>query len=123
VQARASSGEVVVDGCPIRWSATGAGAPEILLVHGGSAHAGWWAPMLRARSGGQRFITMDLSGHGDSGHRERYPTTTWADEVAAVIRAAASGPVAIVGHSMGGRVSAVTAALLAWLPETRPLSR
>ena len=53
-----------------------------------------------------------LSGHGDSGRREQYSLEGWAGE--AVVVAEHSGmsdkPI-IVGHSMGGFVTIVTAAL------------
>jgi pimeloyl-ACP methyl ester carboxylesterase len=105
-----TSGSVTVEGKEIRWSGTGSGNPELVLVHGGSAHAAWWQPTLRALAGEQRIVTLDLSGHGDSAWRDAYPTTTWADEVAAVLRAATSGRAVVVAHSLGGRISAVTAA-------------
>jgi pimeloyl-ACP methyl ester carboxylesterase len=86
--------------------------PGLVLVHGGAAHAHWWsflAPLLL-----QRFsvVAMDLSGHGDSGQRETYPRRTWAKELMAVIdHANFISPPIVVGHSMGGLVGIVAAAL------------
>ncbi len=102
--------DVVVDGCPIHYARWGPrGCPGVVLVHGGAAHSHWWdhiAPLLSECS----VVALDLSGHGDSGRRERYPTSTWAREIVAV--AEHSGitdrPV-VIGHSMGGWV-AITAA-------------
>ncbi|MEZ4290203.1 MAG: alpha/beta fold hydrolase [Myxococcota bacterium] len=49
---------------------------------------------------------LDLSGHGDSGHRERYSLEGWTREVMAVARhAGIDGPPVLVGHSMGGFVT------------------
>jgi pimeloyl-ACP methyl ester carboxylesterase len=86
--------------------------PGIVLVHGGAAHAHWWsflAPLLVQH---YSVVALDLSGHGDSGRRELYPRRTWAEEVMAVSRAAEFvSPPILVGHSMGGLVSIVAAAL------------
>ena len=80
-----------------------------MLVHGGGAHTGWWEPVIPHLAPGRRIVSLDLSGHGDSGRRDAYPMSTWADEVAAVIEAAIGGPAVVVGHSMGGRVAPMTA--------------
>jgi pimeloyl-ACP methyl ester carboxylesterase len=54
---------------------------------------------------------LDLSGHGDSDHRDSYALDEWTDEVVAVAAAAGmSGPPVVVGHSMGGFVTIATAA-------------
>lgn len=84
------------------------GTAGVVLVHGGSAHSGWWDHIAPLLAGTRRVVALDLSGHGDSAVRARYPIEGWADEVMA---AAAAGGVAgrpyIVGHSMGGRVAGV----------------
>lgn len=63
--------------------------PGVVLVHGGSAHSGWWdhiTPLLA--SSHRRAVALDLSGHGDSGVRSQYP----------------------LGHSMGDWVPAAVGA-------------
>ncbi len=86
--------------------------PGIVLVHGGSAHAHWWAhlaPMLAER---YHPVALDLSGHGDSGRREEYSFELWAEELMAVcVACGIDNPPVLVGHSMGGLVSIVAAAL------------
>jgi len=86
-------------------------APGLVFVHGGAAHAHWWsflAPMFAER---WHPIAFDLSGHGDSGRRDRYSHETWADEVMAVTDAAGfPGPPVVVGHSLGGLVTVQAAA-------------
>jgi pimeloyl-ACP methyl ester carboxylesterase len=99
-----------VRGCAIRWWARGTDGPPLVLVHGGSAHAGWWDPLLPHVDPRRRIVALDLSGHGDSGRRDAYPMTTWAEEVLAAIGDAAGGEAVIVGHSMGGRVAPLAAA-------------
>ena len=101
---------VTVDGTEIRYWTWGEGdGPALALVHGGGANTGWWEPVIPHLAPGRRIVSLDLSGHGDSGRREQYPFAVWGDEVATVIEAAIGGPAVIVGHSMGGRVAPLIA--------------
>lgn len=106
-------GTTTVAGAAVAWLAWGDRAqPGVVLVHGGAAHAHWWSflgPLLARR---YRVVALDLSGHGDSAWRDRYAMTQWADEVMEVSAAAGIGDrFVLVGHSMGGYVSMVAAAL------------
>ena len=59
-----------------------------------------------------RVLALDLSGHGDSDHRDAYRFEDWTDEVIAVAEAGGIvGPPVVIGHSMGGFVTIATAAL------------
>ena len=104
---------VEVAGCSIHFVAWGEpGRPGIVFVHGGGAHAHWWTHVAATFASEFRVVAVDLSGHGDSGHREVYALEQWTEEVMA---AAAAGGIAgrpvLVGHSMGGFVTIATAAL------------
>ena len=103
--------DVDVDGCRIHVRAWGDTAlPPLVLVHGGGAHSGWWDHIAPFLSRTHRVIAPDLSGHGDSEPRTAYHLATWAREVVAVAAATgASGQPTIVGHSMGGWVTATAA--------------
>ncbi|KQV74866.1 hypothetical protein ASC61_07545 [Aeromicrobium sp. Root344] len=99
------SAEVDADGVRIAYRAWGKGGdPVAILVHGGAAHAGWWDHVAPHLAAGHCVIAVDLSGHGDSGRRERYSLDAWADELMAVARAESDGPPVLLGHSMGGFV-------------------
>jgi pimeloyl-ACP methyl ester carboxylesterase len=105
--------EVVdVDGCPIHYLAWGErGKRGLVFVHGGGAHAHWWTPVAATFAAEFRVAALDLSGHGDSGHRELYDPEQWTDEVVAVGGdAGINGLPVIIGHSMGGFVTIATAA-------------
>jgi pimeloyl-ACP methyl ester carboxylesterase len=82
-----------------------AGAPPLLLAHGGFDFARTFdvfAPMLAA--GGFRVVSWDQRGHGDSEHAALY---TWDGDVRdalAVLDSTTRGAVPFVGHSKGGSV-------------------
>ena len=111
--AKPDTGSVEVAGAQIRYRAWGpAGSPGIVLVHGGGAHAHWWDHIGPLLADGRRVVAVDLSGHGDSDHREHYQLEQWSYEVLAVAAPAGIvGPPTLVGHSMGGMVSFVAAHL------------
>ncbi len=44
----------------------GEGAPPILFIHGGAAHAHWWDFVGQRLRAGCRSFSIDLRGHGDS---------------------------------------------------------
>ncbi len=104
--------EVDVDGCRIHALACGPeNARGLVFVHGGGAHAHWWTHVAATFSSEFRVLALDLSGHGDSGHRPAYSLEQWTDEVMAVAdHGQIEGPPVIIGHSMGGMVTIATAA-------------
>ncbi len=105
--------EVEVDGARIHYLAWGAaGRHGLVFVHGGGAHAHWWTHVAARFADDFRVLALDLSGHGDSDHRDAYDLEQWTSEVMAV---AADGDIdglpVIIGHSMGGFVTIASAAL------------
>lgn len=103
---------VDVDGAAVHYVAWGEpGRRGLVFVHGGGANTHWWTHVAARFAGEFRVLAVDLSGHGDSGHRERYDLLQWTDEVVAVAAdGGIEGPPVVVGHSMGGFVTIVTAA-------------
>ncbi len=106
-------GFVHVDGADIHYLAWGEpGRRGLVFVHGGGAHAHWWTHMAATFADEYRVLALDLSGHGDSDHRDSYELESWAREVMAVTRAGGiEGPPVVVGHSMGGFVTIGTASM------------
>lgn len=81
-----------------------------LLIHGWSSS--WYAlsPLIPLLS--QRFncIAVDLPGYGQSPPmKERVSIAAYADLLARLIEEVSNGPVVMVGHSMGGMISATLA--------------
>jgi pimeloyl-ACP methyl ester carboxylesterase len=101
---------VVVDGAMIRYDARGTGPGDVLLVHGHSAHHMWWHLVAPELERTHRVIRMDLSGHGDSDHRDDYSPAIRVRELVAVLDAVGADRPVIVGHSMGGRLAVVAGA-------------
>jgi pimeloyl-ACP methyl ester carboxylesterase len=99
----------------VRWGRdAGGGRPKtpLVLIHGGGAHAFWWgflAPLLADR---YDVLALDLTGHGDSGRRDHYPREVWVNDILALVaHANLEARPFLVGHSMGGFVATVAAAL------------
>jgi pimeloyl-ACP methyl ester carboxylesterase len=107
-----SDEEVRVGGADVHYLAWGQpGRRGLVFVHGGGAHAHWWTHVAATFAPEYRVLALDLSGHGDSAHREAYRFEQWTDEVVAVAEdGGIDGPPVVIGHSMGGFVTVATAA-------------
>lgn len=81
-----------------RWARPG--APPVVLVHGISAHRAWWHHTIPALTDRYDVVALDLSGHGDSGQRERYSVAGCAEDVLAVVAAVCGGRAFVVGHGI-----------------------
>jgi pimeloyl-ACP methyl ester carboxylesterase len=103
-----------LDGVRLTYRAWGGrGLPLVVLVHGGSAHGGWWDHIGPLLAGRHRVLAPDLSGHGDSGQRSTYGLGPWTAELAALVERESEGdspPPVLIGHSMGGWVALSLAA-------------
>ncbi|CAB4631508.1 unannotated protein [freshwater metagenome] len=93
---------VEVAGAPIHYSVTGQGDFAVVLTHGFRAHHVWWANVVPLLEEKYTVITLDLSGSGDSGHRDAYGIDIWGQEVNAVLDDAGIERALMVGHSLGG---------------------
>ena len=104
---------VEVGGAPVHYLAWGEpGQRGLIFVHGGGAHAHWWTHVAARFADDFRVVALDLSGHGDSSHRDTYDFEQWCAEVIAVAEdSGIDGLPVVVGHSMGGFVTIATAAL------------
>jgi len=94
---------------PLYWAAYGrAGAPRLLVLHGGpGAHHDYLLPqMLRLAelAGGRDLLFYDQRGGGRSKTDDRAPITwrTHVDDMASVVRELGPDPATVVGYSWGG---------------------
>lgn len=105
-----SLGEVRI---PYRLHASSVAAPAatLVLIHGWSCDASYWDAQLAALVAHHPVLTVDLAGHGRSqGNRDEISIRAFGTDVArAVEKAAPSGPLILIGHSMGGPVAIETA--------------
>jgi 3-oxoadipate enol-lactonase len=83
------------------------GAPTVVLLHGWLASGGLnWFQTFDALGEHFRVIAPDLRGHG-RGIRSsrRFRLSDCADDVAVLLRKLDTGPVIVVGYSLGGPVA------------------
>ncbi|WP_019960947.1 alpha/beta fold hydrolase [Woodsholea maritima] len=109
------TGHVTHKGIDLAWKAWGKKQKNcIILIHGGTAHKGWWdamGPFLAQNE--RRVVAIDLAGMGHSGWREGYDLSQHGED--ALIAAEAGGAFAgeerpvLVGHSFGGFVTMMAA--------------
>ncbi|WP_309114866.1 alpha/beta fold hydrolase [Saccharothrix sp.] len=78
----------------------GGSGPLLVLLHGLGATGEVWRGVVDRWNGS--WLVPDLPGHGRSGPLERYSFGSFAAAVASVVPA---GPVAVLGHSLGGVVA------------------
>ncbi|MFE1594339.1 alpha/beta fold hydrolase [Nocardia sp. NPDC058705] len=104
---------VTDDGVPIAVRSFGAAdaALTVVFVHGHCLHTESWSflreHLLRDGDADTRMVFYDHRGHGESGHahHDTYTIDQLATDLDAVLRAVApTGPVVLVGHSMGAMV-------------------
>jgi pimeloyl-ACP methyl ester carboxylesterase len=88
-----------------------AGAPVVILVHGGRDHGRSWDVIARSLQPHFHVIAPDLRGHGDSDWAKggSYALTEYVYDLTQLIRALAVPQVTLIGHSMGGMVSLIYA--------------
>ncbi|HET7465642.1 MAG TPA: alpha/beta hydrolase [Candidatus Dormibacteraeota bacterium] len=90
----------------VRTAAGPEGAPTVLLVHGLFATADLnWALAMPVLARRFNVIAPDLRGHGRGLATRRFSGEECADDLAAIVRELGTGPVVVVGYSLGGLVA------------------
>lgn len=85
---------------------TKADGPAILCLHGRWGRAQAWYDFMQRYGAKYRVIAPDQRGHGLSGKPiSKYTSGEMAADIAELTDELHTGPVLLVGHSMGGRVA------------------
>ena len=107
IDTKPESFEVDVDECDISYQRWGeAGRPGLLFVHGHNAHAHWWDFIAPAFLEEYQVAALDLSGMGDSDHRDEYSVDLYAKEILTVAEhAGLSDQPIVIAHSFGGMMA------------------
>jgi len=79
--------------------------PGLFFIHGFSANAHWWDFIAPAFIEDYCVVAIDLSGSGDSDHRESYSQEMYANEIKAVCDEMGWESADFIAHSMGGSIS------------------
>ncbi len=89
------------------------GLPPMLCVHGGAAHAHWFDFVATGFSATHHVRALDLRGHGDSAWADppAYFYERYASDLAEVAEKLDLRDFVLIGHSMGGMVALVYAAM------------
>ena len=93
----------------LEWSQEGV---ALLLLHGFGNEAHIWDDFAPVVAPHYRTIAMDLRGHGDSAHdsQRRYDYQSHVRDLEAITAELGIDRLVLVGHSFGGRISALFAA-------------
>ena len=104
IDTKPESGFVEVDDCDINYLSWSEQKEQgLLFIHGHNAHAHWWDFIAPAFKDGYQTVALDLSGMGDSHHRDAYSNDTYVKEILAVAdKTNLSEDAVLVAHSFGG---------------------
>ncbi|WP_395657697.1 alpha/beta fold hydrolase [Nocardioides sp.] len=86
---------------------TAEGGPLVAFCHGLFGQGKNWTTIAKALAPDHRVLLVDMPDHGRSAWTERFDYVEVADRVAELFDA--DDPVALVGHSMGGKAAMVLA--------------
>lgn len=109
IETKTDSACLDIAGCEVnyrKWSEAEAGKKGLLFVHGHNAHSHWWdfiAPSFKDRF---QTAAIDLTGMGDSDHRDNYSNDIYAEEIVGVADALnMPEDTIVVAHSFGGMMA------------------
>jgi len=81
--------------------------PTVVFCHGLFGQGKNFTAIGKALADEHRVVLVDLPDHGQSPRSERFDYVDYADQVASLLTR--DDPVALVGHSMGGKVAMLVA--------------
>ena len=125
----------LANGQVIAYDRTGVSGVPIVLLHGLSGYRESYASTIehlhdQIESGSFQVFEVDLRGHGESSWAtlDTYDAVSYSQDIALFIETVVGRPAVVVGHSLGGVVSATLAQhrpdlVCATLLEDPPLTR
>ncbi|KAI9004988.1 alpha/beta hydrolase fold protein [Hyaloraphidium curvatum] len=107
-----TAGNATVNGVRLRYHRSGGSGHPIVLVHGLTDHAMYWAALARDLARDYDVVLYDSRGHGDSeGSPSGYTLEQAAADLVALVEALKLDKPVLIGHSFGGSTSTLAAAL------------
>lgn len=101
------------DGVPIYYNVQGAGDISLVFVHGWCADHTYWETQIPSFQVNYKVVTLDLGGHGSSGHeRSDWTISAFAQDVATVVNKLNLDKAVLVGHALAGPIILEAARLL-----------
>lgn len=102
-----SEGDVSVNGVQLHYYRTGGDKPAVVLSHGITDNGLCWSRLAKALEAQYDVVMVDARGHGlsdkpDSG----YSAQEHAEDLAGLIQALELDAPVVMGHSMGGTITA-----------------
>ncbi len=79
--------------------------PPVVILHGLFGAAANFGVLQRRLRDGYRVVALDARNHGASPHDPAMDYRIMAADVAETLAALNTGPAAIIGHSMGGKIA------------------
>jgi pimeloyl-ACP methyl ester carboxylesterase len=99
-------------GTSINYAEGADNGPPLVLLHGGSSRWQWWDWVIDPLAERTHAYAPDLRGHGLStwtpGH---YRLFDYADDIASFLQHVVREPAIVLGHSLGGEIAMIVAAL------------
>ncbi len=105
-----STGNYTNDFAPLTAFEQRGSGPPIVLMHGAGGNALWFKPLSDALPG-RHVIALDMPGHGGSADTSSWEMEDLAELVFKAVNRRASGKIIWGGHSWGGKLAAMIAAL------------
>ena len=99
--------DVSINGLKTRYYSAGQGDKHVLFVHGWASSGRMWLRSMWALRRQYRMWALDLPGCGDSASPDIdwHTLENYTDHVVAFCERLGIQPYAVIGHSMGGRIS------------------
>jgi pimeloyl-ACP methyl ester carboxylesterase len=104
------TGEIAIN--VSEWPSPCAGARKMMLIHGYGVSSRTWSSTAPLLAKNYHLFSLDLRGMGFSGRiTKQHNRYVWANDVSAIINKIFIKPGYLVGHSLGGWVSAAVASI------------